>query len=212
MKNEDNGKKCPDSLSNPQLPSPTDNLPPELLEAIQDANDLLLDLALSDGRSANETYQKVFDGLMGLSVEVMTRSGKPVRGKVTLAGFDFVVLQVEEGAFIVPYSQIEKILPAGRFAETFPDPRLKDASKDCQKALTFRFGELVASTPELIHLFFRMRLEVFLLTLEARTLQVLTEDSTFHGILKQVNRGTICLSVGEKEVEIPLSRVCLMYM
>lgn len=211
-KNEENWNECPDLQSNPQLPSPTDNLPPEILEKIQDANDFLLDLALSDDRSVNETYQKVFDGLIGLYVEVTTRAGKSVKGKVTLAGFDFVVLQTKEGAFILPYSQIEKILPAGRFADPFPDPALKDTSPDCQKELTFRFGEMVASSPELIHLFFRIRLEVFLLKLESHSLQVMTEDSTFLGILQQVNKETICLSIKEKQIDIPLSRICLIHV
>ncbi|MFC5604319.1 hypothetical protein [Sporosarcina koreensis] len=212
MKNEENRKECPETFPNPQLPSPTDNLPPELLEKIHDANELLLDLALSDDRSANETYQKVFDGLIGLSVEVPIRAGKPVVGKVTLAGFDFVVLQAADETFILPYGQIEKIKPAGRFAEPFPDPKLKDASRDCQQALTFRFGEKVSSSPELIHLFFRMRLDVYLLTLESRSLQVVADDSTFIGTLQQVNRETIRLFTKGKEIEIPISGICLIHV
>ncbi|MCM3709087.1 hypothetical protein [Sporosarcina luteola] len=212
MKNEDDRKRCPETPLNPQLPSPTDNLPPELLEKIYDANNLLLDLALSDDRSANETYQKMFDGLIGLSVEIPIRAGKPVVGRVTLAGFDFVVLQAKEGTFILPYVQIEKIKPAGRYAEPLPDPKLKDASPGCQQELTYRFGEKVASSPELIHLFFRMRLDVYLLTLESRSLQVVTLDSTFFGGLLQVNKETICLNVDEKEIEIPMSRICLIHV
>ncbi|MCM3636635.1 hypothetical protein M3152_02795 [Sporosarcina luteola] len=210
MKNEENRKECPEILPNPQLPSPTDNPPLELLEKIYDANELLLDLALSDERSANEIYQKVFDGLIGLSVEVPIRAGKPVVGRVTLAGFDFVVLQAEKVTFIVPYVQIEKIKPAGRFAESFPDPRLKDASPGCQQALTFRFGEMVASSPELIHLFFRIRLDVYLLTLESHSLQVVTEDATFLGTLEEVNKETISLSMKEKDIEIPIGAICLI--
>ncbi|MCM3744027.1 hypothetical protein M3193_07705 [Sporosarcina luteola] len=210
MKNEENRKECPETLPNPHLPSPTDNLPPELLEKIHDANELLLDLALSDDRSTNEVYQKVFDGLIGLSIEVPIRAGKSVVGRATLAGFDFVVLQAEEGTFIVPYVQIEKIKPAGRFAEPFPDPRLKDASPGCQQALTFRFGEMVASSPELIHLFFRIRLDVYLLTLESHALQVVTEDATFIGTLKQVDRETVCLSMKEKDIEIPIGAIYLI--
>ncbi|BAQ08844.1 hypothetical protein OXB_0372 [Bacillus sp. OxB-1] len=199
----------PDSPA-PQLPSPTDDLPPELLEDIQDANDLLLDLALSDDRSIDETYQKVFDGLSDLSVQVIDQSGNAIEGKVILAGFDFVVLEGEASNIILPYPNIKKVLPAGRFAEPFPALDLLDASSGCKRELAFRFGETVASSPELIHLFFRIRLAVYLLTLEKLPIEVITEDDTFQGTLGYVSKETICLATEAKEIEIPIGRIRLI--
>ena len=209
MKERD-GKDCPEILPTPQLPSPTDDLPPELLEDIQDANDLLLDLALSDDRSIDETYQKVFDGLSDLSVQVIDQSGNAIEGKVILAGFDFVVLEGEASNIILPYPNIKKVLPAGRFAEPFPALDLLDASSGCKRELAFRFGETVASSPELIHLFFRIRLAVYLLTLEKLPIEVIAEDDTFQGTLGYVSKETICLATEAKEIEIPIGRIRLI--
>ena len=103
------------TISFSATPFPADCLPPEVLESviekIRDANELLLDLALADERPPEETFQKVFDGLVGLRVEITNQLGETIEGRVTLAGFNFVVLQEEEIVSILPYSQIETIKP-----------------------------------------------------------------------------------------------------
>jgi hypothetical protein len=119
---------CPDRFPSPTLPSPTDCLPPDVLEQviekIRDANELLLNLALDDERPPHETYQKIFDGLAGIRVETTNLLGETIEGKVTLVGFDFVVLREVERIIILPYIEIESIKPFGRFAEPYHDPEL----------------------------------------------------------------------------------------
>lgn len=119
---------CPERFPSPKLPSPTDCLPPnkleKVLEEIEAANELLLDIALDSDRPINETYQKVFDGLIGLRVEITNPLGETIEGVVHLSGLDFVSLKNEETTWIYPYSQIETIKPFGRFAEPFSDPEL----------------------------------------------------------------------------------------
>ena len=112
---------CTERFPSPKLPSPTDCLPPQVLEKvleeIRDANELLLDLALADDRPPEETFQKAFDGLIGLRVEITNLLSETIEGLVTLVGYNFVVLRKEEIVFILPYSQIETLKPSGRFAE-----------------------------------------------------------------------------------------------
>ena len=99
-----------------------------------------------------------------MRVEITNQLGETIEGRVTLAGFNFVVLQEEEIISILPYSQIETIKPNGRFAEPYPEPELSEIDPCLRRDLTFHFGEVVSSSPELIHLFFRIHLDVYLLT------------------------------------------------
>jgi hypothetical protein len=205
---------CPERFPSPQLPSPADCLPPEVLERvieeIRDANELLLDLALADDRPLEETFQKVFDGLIGLQVEIKNQLGETIEGRVTLAGFNFVVLQEEEMTFILPYSQIELIKPSGRFAEPFPGPELTEIDPCLRRDLTFHFGEVVSSSPELIHLFFRIQLEIYLLILESKRIQVKVDGSTLEGLLADVNKETIDLKVEGERTIIPIDKISLI--
>ena len=205
---------CPDRFPSPQLPSPADCLPPEVLERvieeIRDANELLLDLALADERPPEETFQKVFDGLVGLRVEITNQLGETIEGGVTLAGFNFVVLQEEEITFILPYSQIELIKPSGRFAEPYPGPELTEIDPCLRRDLTFHFGEVVSSSPELIHLFFRIHLDIYLLTLDAKRIHVKIGGSTVEGLLTDVNKETIVLKVEAERTIIPIDDILLI--
>lgn len=205
---------CQDRFPSPQLPSPTDCLPPEMLEEvlekIRDANELLLDLALADERTQEETFQQVFDGLIGLRVEITTQLGEAIEGNVTLSGFNFVVLQDEEIISMLPYSRIGTIKPYGRFAEHYPDPELTKINPSLRRDLTFRFGEVVSSSPELIHLFFRIHLGVYLLIFESKRIQVKVDGSTVEGLLTDVNKETIVLKVGKESTIIPIDKISLI--
>ena len=205
---------CPDRLPSPKIPSPTDCLPPGELEKLHEkitaANELLLDLALGDERPPEETFQKIFDGLLGQRVKINGLSGEMLEGKVTLSGFSFVVLRDEETITIYPYSQIETIEPLGRYAEHFDDPELVDIEPCFRRELTFHFGNVVSSSPELIHLFFRMRLDIYLLLFEDRPLQVSFEGTTMNGILTDVNKDSIVLDVDGSMNHIPLETISLI--
>lgn len=205
---------CPEGFPSPQLPSPVDCLPLEVLERvieeIRDANELLLDLALADERPPEETFQKVFDGLVDLRVEITNQLGETIEGRVTLAGFDFVVLKEEEMTFILPYSQIGLIKPYGRFSEPYPGPELTEIDPCLRRDLTFNFGEVVSSSPELIHLFFRMHLNIYLLILESKRIQVTVDGSIVEGLLTDVNKETIVLKVEGERTIIPIDKIILI--
>ncbi|CAM3096894.1 hypothetical protein FITA111629_03250 [Filibacter tadaridae] len=205
---------CPERFPSPQFPSPENCLPPDRIakvdEKIIDANELLLDLALDDDRSIQETYQKAFDGLIGLQVEVTNQLGELIEGEVTVPGFDFVVLRDEKNIFAVPYGQIELIKPSGRFAEPFPDAELLDINPCFRRNLTFHFGEVVSSSPELIQLFFRIPLSIYLLIFEGKQIRVKIEDTMIEGLLTDVNKESIVLKVdGERNI-IPIERILLI--
>ena len=205
---------CPERFPSPKMPSPTDCLQQEdlkkLQEEIRDANELLLDLALADERPPGETFQKAFDGLIGLRVEITNLLGEKIEGTVNLAGYNFVVLREEEMIIIFPYSQIETIKPYGRFAELYHDPELSEIDPCFRRDLTFHFGEVVSSSPELIHLFFRVRLNIYLLNMEAKRIQVKIEESLVEGFLVDVNKETIVLKMEEEINIIPIGKISLI--
>lgn len=204
---------CPDRYPSPNLPSPTSCLPKEdlerVLEKIRAANELLLDLALGEERLPDETYQKVFDGLIGLRVEITALSGETCEGKVSLSGYDFVVLRNEEKVFIYPYSQIDIVKPFGRFADPYDDPELREIDPCFRRELTFNFGDVVSSSPELIHLFFRMRLNIYLLVYEEKHIQVQIDGQTIEGQMKKVDKESISLEVAEQLTTISIDKIKL---
>ena len=205
---------CPDRFPSPQLPSPTDCLPPHVLEKVLEkitaANELLLDLALGDDRPPDETFQKVFDGLAGLRVEITNLVGETCEGKVTLSGFNFFDLGAEDLVIMYPYSQIETIKPNGKFADPYDDPELRKISPKFRRNLTFHFGEVVSSSPELIHLFFRIRLDIYLLLFEDKQIQVTVDGTVFEGKLTNVNKDSIVLDVDGSINHISLEDISLI--
>jgi len=205
---------CPEQLPSPQLPSPTDCLPPGVLkkvrEEIRDANELLLDLASDDDRTSFETFQKVFDGLMRIRVEITNQFDETVVGIVTLVGCDFVVLKEGEVVFIFPFSQIEMVKPYGGFAEPYPEPKLSEADLSLLRDLTFNFGEIVASSPKLMQLFFRIRLDIYLRLVEGKRIKVKLNDLLIEGIVTGVNKETIVMEVNETSRIIPLDEISLI--
>jgi hypothetical protein len=207
---------CPDQFPSPTHPSATDCLPPDeldqVVEKIRDANELLLNLALDDSRPPHETYQKMFDGLVGIRVEITNLLGETTEGKITLVGFDFVVLREEEMINMFPFSEIDSIKPFGRYAEPYHDPELTKIDPCLRRDLTFHFGEVVSSSPKLIQLFFRIHLSVYLLLFKEKRISVKTDSITREGLLTDVNKETITLKVEEESTIFPLAMIKLITM
>jgi hypothetical protein len=67
---------------------------------------------------------------------------------------------------------------------------------------------VVSSSPELIQIFFRLRLKIYLLLLVNKRLKVRLEDEIMYGDLMDLNEETITLSVGNKKRIIPLDTIC----
>ena len=207
---------CPERFPSPQLPSPADCLPPDevaiLLEQIRVANELLLDLALSDERSPNETYRKVFDGLTGLRVEIADHKGEKVEGVVTLVGSDFLVLREDEHTTLVPFDKIDGIQPYGKYSEPFPESKIDGLKPSLNRKLTSHFGETVASSLKLIQLFFGVPLDIYLRLLEDKRVKVTTEDRIVEGVITDADKESITLDVDGESNVILIEKVTLIFL
>ncbi|MBE4909417.1 hypothetical protein IMZ08_15300 [Bacillus luteolus] len=220
---------CPPRIKQPMFPAPTSCLPEEQqeeLEArIKQANQLLLDLGLSGERTPDEIFQRAFDGLVGqkVRVEINCPVSEEVdrniikRGRVMLVGFDFVVLRNKNGKeIIIPFEVVNTIKLNGRFAEPNEESELTEIDPCFRRRLTFRFGETVSSSPELIQIFFRLRLKIYLMLLVNKRLKVRLEGEKIKGTLFDVHRETLTLKIKKKKkkkkkkMEIPLNNICYL--
>ena len=202
---------CPERPPTEELPSAVDCLPPGMLKKvimeIKDANEELLDLALERDRKPDEIFRKVFDGLIGLAVEIAVKAGGRLAGIVHLSGFDFVSIRTDGKVVLLPYRQIESVHPAGKYAELYSDPELTEIDSKLRRDLIFGFGKVVASSPELIHLFFRIRLSVYLLLFEAQRMQAFLNGELVEGLLTDVDRESIVLKNGEDHKVLQLNKI-----
>jgi len=205
---------CPERLPTPAFPSPTSCLPLETLEQleeeIEEANQFLLDLALDDERTSDEIFRDAFSGLEGLMVEISRKTGKVIKGKVHTVGFDFVVILDEEVEIILPYREIIKVKPSGRFAEPDDEAQLLNIDACLRRDITFHFGKVVASSPELLNVFFRMRLNIYLLLLESKNVKVSLDDTVIEGLVKKVHKETITIKSGNESNDISINNISMV--
>ncbi|UHA59773.1 hypothetical protein KDJ21_024040 [Metabacillus litoralis] len=229
---------CPDQIATPKFPSPTTCLPEEvqreLEERIDVVNELLLNLALS-GEQPEEARRDAFDGLMGQFIRVKLTCEKEVlttkkrmsvkkkqmlkkkilarrpKGCVNLVGWDFVQLKHEDTFVLIPFEKICFIKSEGPLLETTDEPQLTNIDPCFRRDLAYNFGEVVSSSPELIQLFFRIRLNNFLLLLLDKEAEVKLDNQLVKGKLIDLSREsiTICRE-GKEDREIPLDVVCFM--
>ncbi len=204
-------KCCPERADSPELPSPESCLPPEKREEVDkkiaEANRLLLDLALDDNRSVQETYQRAFDGLIGLEVEIINPLDETLSGVVVMAAFDFILLRRDDYKIIVPYEQIESVKSSGCYAELVPEANLLNIGPRLRRKLTFQFGKVVGSSPELIQLFFKIPLAVYLLLFEEQTIKVRVGRSLIEGVLVDVNKESIVLELNKEKSIIAIGNI-----
>ncbi|WP_197076594.1 hypothetical protein [Domibacillus indicus] len=263
-------------IKKPAFPSPSSCLPEEEqeeLEAkIEEANDLLLNLALSNEQS-EEGRRVSFEGLIGQWAEVIlireaekdmaaaeetgdqaTKSNirksillkknlavrqtaksravspkanirrkklsqKAARkstalfykqsGRVEVAGRDFVLLKKKEQEIIIPFLKIQVVKSFTRHPGLDKEPALLNIDPALRRLLMFQFGETVASSPALLHLFFKITLPIFLLGYLHKNVKVILPGQVITGVIHEVDQEAVTVISIKKEqkIIIPLSAV-----
>jgi hypothetical protein len=212
------GHCCQERLEQPEIPSANTCLPEERLEAVEEdierANKLLLDLGL-ENPERNRVIKEAFLGIEGLNVKVELEAGDQtengeapeISGKVFLAGNDFVALLKDEKEILIPNEKVSIIKAEGRYAEPVSEPLLSDINPCFRRELTFHFGRTVSASPELIHIFFGMKLAIYLLLLQDKEISVHLEGETLQGILWKASEDSITLRNKDNEQEVNLAHV-----
>jgi hypothetical protein len=219
---------CPECIKTAQLPSPNSCLPEdelrELEAKIDAANKLLLDLALSNERP-EEARRKSFEGLVGqivgveidCSIDAVTLPGdtaggiRVLQGRIHLAGEDFVLLRDNRKETIIPFEKIRLINPENRLADPPNEPQLIDIDPCLRSAITFNFGETVASSPELIQIFFGISMKIYLLLLLNKKIKLMLVDEELNGTVMNVYEESLTIRIrNEIKREIPFHAICYM--
>lgn len=202
-----------------RFPSPNTCLPEEVLEelelTIRNANQFLLDVALSGKREGNEIYNQVFKGLVGQVVEIELvcleeEATSRVKGRVFLAGKNFSILRSDDKELLIPYEQIKLILPANRYAELFRERSLNDIDPCLRRCITYDFGSVVSNSPELIQIFFGLDLRIYLLQLLNQKIKIHVDGETMEGKLCDIDEETFSLKIDDDVKTMQLEKVCFV--
>ncbi|SEM11805.1 hypothetical protein SAMN05192533_10176 [Mesobacillus persicus] len=147
------------------------------------------------------------------SVPVTTKQAKrTVEGRVHLVGRNFVLLKNEEKEIFIPLLKVCSIFLKNRYATPANEADLLCIDPCFRRALTFQFGETVASSPELIQLFYRIPLNIYLLLLEGKKVRVRLADRLVVGTLIKVDKEQIRLCLkNDKEKTISLNQICTIF-
>jgi hypothetical protein len=221
---------CPDQIKQVKYPSPNSCLPHEVLEDLEAriaaANKFLLSLALRENEEGarNAALREAFEGLIGQNVSVVftdeeVEEGNEqepeeddnvvenvhyVTGRAFLAGRDFVILNKGHKMLLVPYLNICRIDLSNRWAEPLKEARLNEIDPCLRRCLTFQFGKVVSSSPELIHIFFGLTLSIFLQKLIDKEVKVVLEDEQLEGSIWTVDRNQFILCIDNNHKTISL--------
>ncbi len=221
---------CPEIIDTPKYPSPTTCLPEEqqieLEERIEEVNNLLLDLALSNRQEGLEeqdvlTRQNILDGLIGIEVSVKINGlqdfkkrrrstrrkkkkgkGSWVKGCIELVGRNFLLLLVKDSKrMIVPLHRICSIKSVETSIPPITEPRFLETDPCFRRSLAFNFGETVSCSPELIHIFYRIDLKIYLLQLLDKKITVITPAKKITGVLVGNSEESVSLCIKEDVVK-----------
>ncbi|OES45338.1 hypothetical protein [Domibacillus iocasae] len=134
-----------------------------------------------------------------------------VEGRVYVVGRDFVLLKKEETDIIIPLSKVHFIKSSNHFVRPANEPALLNIDPCLRRSLTFNFGETVASSPELIHIFFKMTLPVFLFHLVDKKVKILLLKEEIKGTVHEVDEETLTIVTAEEERKtVPFDSICFI--
>jgi len=134
-----------------------------------------------------------------------------LEGFVQLVGSDFVQLQKSRKTFIIPFNKICLVLSKKPYHPPGPQAPLLDINPCFRRDLTFSFGETVAHDPELIQIFFRIKLSMYLKTYKDEKVTIYTNSEKVIGLLSGLENENIDLVSENGEVkEIPLTSLCYL--
>lgn len=139
------------------------------------------------------------------------RSKNFLEGFVKLVGSDFVQFEKNRKTFLIPFNKICLILTKKRYEPPVSKAPLAEIDPCFRRDLTFKFGETVADDPELVQIFFRIRLSMYLKTFVDEKVSVYSNSKKEIGLLKSIENGNVHLVSQDGQIkEIPLTTLCYL--
>jgi hypothetical protein len=101
------------------------------------------------------------------------------------------------------------VLSKKRYQAPVPETPLADIDPCFRRDLTFKFGETVADDPELVQIFFRIRLSMYIKTFADEKVTIYTNTTKETGILTGFESGKALLANQDGQVNgISLTSIC----
>lgn len=200
---------CPEQIPQPRFSSPNSSFPPEDLEeltrCIEEANELLLSLALE--RDLEEQFrflQASLRQLRNVCVCVLVDCGEKTEeiiGLLNDAGKNFLILETEVGnTLLIPFERLLSMKQSEERHSNLKEQELLEINPCLRRNLTFDFGATVSKSPLLLNLFFGIELSQFLDSFLGYHVYVRTEKNETEGRLLETNDRRIDVKVdGEKQ-------------
>jgi len=165
------------------------------------------------GRLSRKKKKVLRKSLNRTRVQAKTQQTKrTVEGRVHLVGRNFVLLKSVDKEIIIPLLKVCSIFLKNQYATPVNESDLLCLDPCFRRALTFRFGETVASSPELIQLFYRIPLNIYLLLFEGKRIRIRLSDTLVVGTLLKVEKEQIRLSLKDgKDRTISLNQICSIF-
>ncbi|MGM8212700.1 hypothetical protein ACLIBH_07885 [Virgibacillus sp. W0430] len=214
---------CPQRLDGKKFPSANSCLPAEELEQLKErqrkANDLLLRLAdINNEETENQGLRDAFENILDHHVtislkmnEAPTKKGNKslggLKGKVVLAGRDFVILQSNNKEVAIPYTNVTKITLSHLRTDMSEGRELDCIDPILRRCLTFRFGKVVSGSLKLIQIFHGITLNILLLNLIDHTIKIVLEDESVVGEVFCVDKNSIEICIGNDLRKIPIHTI-----
>lgn len=134
-----------------------------------------------------------------------------LKGRVHIVGKDFVLLKDNKKETLIPFAKIRSIKLDNRFAQPANKPELLNIDPCLRRSLTFNFGETVASSPELIQIFFKVNLSIFLLLQLNKKVKIKLSDEEIEGVVNEVSEESVGLEITDEKIrEIPFQSIFFM--
>lgn len=201
-------KLCCSHDEKEQLPeSEAENEPIELVEQFE------IELKTPSQKRKKKRLLKKINNKKNLLIKRKRKLRKKnksiIEGKVQLVGRDFVQLMEKGQKILIPFSKVFVTLTKKQFQPAVHEPSLINIDPCFRREITFNFGETVANDPELVQLFFRIKLSMYLKTSVGERILVKTDSERLQGIVKSIDSKNIIIDhTAGRSTSISMNSVC----
>lgn len=206
-------------VSTPRFSSPNSPLPPEELEklkaCVEAVNELLRTIGNPDDPDNKRVLQMRLRKLRGVLMHVNVKCARaelPVEGILKDAGRDFLQIESIGRCTFILYDRVCTL----RRVESSQEkpghhPAMVDLEACSRRALILDFGKVVAGDPNLVNIFFGIRLHLRLLSFLGCGVEVETDaGDIFNGILSDSQENYIHVQTDSSLVQINFNNICVV--
>ncbi len=208
---------CPESIPQPKFPSPTSSLSRRELEeleaCIEEANELLLAIALGDDvtdRALQLSLRPLREERVSVTACCHENNNK-VNGILRDAGLDFIILEEKESLSIIPMERIVSI-EKEECEQPLHEPKLLTIDPCLRRELTFHFSEVVSRSPYLLNIFIGISLPLLMESFVCCYAYVQKENSALevYGRIVEVNDRSIILEEFGEKFAVDFDEICIL--